>query len=76
MDVNLLQNLETLNHEVSSIKHHYEEPYLVFIPEAFHDKNPFKIYTSKGSMFKLFFDLVLSLDAAALREVLSESRFC
>jgi hypothetical protein len=45
MDVNMLQHLETLNHAVSSIKHPYEKPNFVFMPDAFHDKNPFKIYT-------------------------------
>jgi len=54
VDVDLLQNLETLNHAVSGIKHPYEEPNFVFMPDAFHDKNPFKIYTSESSMSKLY----------------------
>jgi len=43
MDVNMLQHLETLDRAVSNIKHPYEEPNFVFMPDAFHDKNPFKI---------------------------------
>ena len=68
----MLQNLETLNHAVSSIKHRYEEPNFVFIPDAFHDKNSFKIYTSEFSMFKLFSYLLLLPGRAVLSEVLSE----
>jgi hypothetical protein len=43
MDVNMLQHLETLDRAVSNIKQPYEEPNFVFMPDAFHDKNPFKI---------------------------------
>jgi hypothetical protein len=42
------------------------------MPDAFHDKNPFKIYTSKLSMSKLFFSLLLFPDGTVLHEVLSE----
>jgi len=72
VDVNMLQHLETLNHAVSSIKHHYEEPNFVFMPDALHDKDPFKIYTSEFSMSKLFFYLLLFPDGGVLREVLSD----
>ena len=72
MDVNMLQHLETLNRAVCSIKHPYEEPNFVFMPDAFHDKNPFKIYTSELSMSKLFFYPLLFTDGAVLHEILSE----
>jgi len=72
MDVNMLQHLETLNRPVSSIKHPYEKPNFVFMPNAFHDKNPFKIYPSEFFISKLYFYLLLFPDGAVLRKVLSE----
>jgi hypothetical protein len=76
VEVNMFQHLETLNHAVSSIEHPYEEPNFVFMPDAFHDKNPFKIYTSDFSMAKLFLYLLLLPFGVVLREVLSEHFFC
>jgi len=66
----MLQHLETFNHAVSSIKHPNEKPNFVFMPDAFHDKNPFDTYTSESFITKLFFYLLLLPDGAALREVL------
>jgi hypothetical protein len=71
----MLHHLETLDHTVGSIKHRYEKPNFVFMPDAFHDKNPFKIYTSELSMSKCFFYLLLFPDGAVLREVLAEYFF-
>ena len=71
----MLQHLETLDHTVSSIKHRYEEPNFVFMPDAFHDKNPFTVNTSELSMSKCFFYLLLFPDGAVLREVLAEYFF-
>ena len=71
----MLQHHETLDHTVSSIKHAYKKPNFVFMPDAFHDKNPFKIYTSEFSMAKLFFYLLLLPGGVVLRKVLSEYFF-
>ena len=68
----MLQHLETLNRAVSSIKHPYEKPNFVFMPDAFHDNNPFKFYTSELSMSKLFFYFLLFPDGTVLHEILSE----
>ncbi len=71
----MLQNLETLKHAVSGIKHPYEEPNFVLMPDAFHDKNSFKICTSEFSMFQLCSYLLLLPGHAVLREILSEYFF-
>jgi hypothetical protein len=57
----MLKHLETFNHAVSSIKHPNEKPNFVFMPDAYHDKNPFNIYTSESSISKLYFYLLLFL---------------
>jgi hypothetical protein len=46
------------------------------MPDAFHDKNPFRIYTSELSMSKRFFYLLLFPDGAVSREVLAEYFLC
>jgi hypothetical protein len=55
VEVDMFQHVKTLNHAVNSIEHPYEEPNFVFMPDAFHDENPFKIYTSEFSMAKTLF---------------------
>jgi hypothetical protein len=40
----MFHHLDTLDHAVSSIKPPDENPNFVFMPDAFHDKNPFNIY--------------------------------
>jgi hypothetical protein len=49
VDVNLLHHLEPLDHAVNPIKKPDKEPNFVFMPDAFHDKNPSKIYNSELS---------------------------
>ncbi len=71
----MLQHLEALKRAVGSIKHPYEEPNFVFMPEAFHDINPFKIHTSEFFMPKLFFYFLLLSGGAVLGKVLSEYFF-
>jgi hypothetical protein len=68
--VNLLHHLETLGHAVSPIKKPDKEPNFVSMPDAFHDKNPFKIYTLEFSMSKRFSNFFFSLTAQYCR------RFC
>jgi hypothetical protein len=75
VDVNLLHHLETLDHAVSPIKKPDKEPNFVSMPDAFHDKNPFKIYTLEFSMSKRFFYLLLFPDGSILQAVLFEF-FC
>jgi pilus assembly protein TadC len=70
VDVNLLHHLETLGHAVSPIKKSDEKPYFVFIPDAFHDKNPLNICTLEISMSKRFFYLFLFPDGSILQVVL------
>ena len=36
----MLQQLETFNRNVNSIKHHNEQPGFVFLPDEFHDEKP------------------------------------
>jgi hypothetical protein len=69
----MLQHFETLNHTVSRIKHPYEKPNFVFMPDPFHDKNPFKIYILEFFKLTHFFDFLLFSAGVELREVLSES---
>jgi hypothetical protein len=71
----MLQHFETLNHTVSSIKHPYEKPNFVFMPDPFHDKNPFKIYTLEFFRSKRFFYFLLFSAGGGLHKVLSESFF-
>jgi hypothetical protein len=70
MHVDMLHHLDTLDHAVSSIKKTDEKPNFVFMPDAFHDKNPFKIYTLEFSMSKRISDFFFSLTAQYYR------RFC
>jgi hypothetical protein len=50
MHVNMFHHLDTLDHAVSGIKKPDEEPNFVFMPDAFHDKNPFKIWNLELSI--------------------------
>jgi hypothetical protein len=46
----MFHHLDTLDHAVSGIKKPDEEPNFVFMPDAFHDKNPFKIWNLELSI--------------------------
>jgi len=72
VDVNLLHHLEPLEHAVNPIKKPDKEPNFVSMPDAFHDKNPFKIYTLEFSMSKCFFYLLLFPDGSILQAILFE----
>jgi hypothetical protein len=76
MHINLIHDLETLDHPVNPIKHPDKEPNFVSMPDAFHDKNPFKTYTLRFSMSKHFFYLLLFSDGSILQAVVFESFLC